>query len=67
MVPVIMAISAGNQVTLKPSEVSFYTSEIVTKIIQAVFDVKKVNVLHGDGRFTAKLLLEPWDYKNLTR
>jgi aldehyde dehydrogenase (NAD+) len=62
MVPVIMAISAGNQVTLKPSEVSFYTSEIVTKIIQAVFDVKQVNVLHGDGAFTAKLLSEHWDY-----
>lgn len=62
IVPVIMAIAAGNQVTLKPSEVSFYTSEIVTKIIQAVFDVKQVNVLHGDGNFTAKLLEKRWDF-----
>jgi aldehyde dehydrogenase (NAD+) len=62
MVPVIMAIAAGNQVTLKPSEISFYTSEIVTKIMQAVFDVKQVNVVHGDAKFTAKLLEERWDY-----
>lgn len=62
MVPVIMAIAAGNQVTLKPSEISFHTSEIVTKILQNVFDVKEVNVLHGDGVFTAKLLSERWDY-----
>ena len=62
MVPVIMAIAAGNQVTLKPSEISFHTSEIVTKIIQSVFDINQVNVLHGDGRFTAKLLENRWDY-----
>lgn len=62
IVPVIMAVAAGNQVTLKPSEISYHTSEIVTKIIQAVFDVKQVNVLHGDGNFTANLLKQRWDY-----
>ncbi|WP_321538850.1 aldehyde dehydrogenase family protein [Flavobacterium piscinae] len=53
---------AGNTVVLKPSELTFNTSQIVTKIVEEVFDVKEAVVVHGGAEFTQSLLEKRWDY-----
>ena len=62
MCPLIAAIAAGNTVVLKPSELTFNTSQIVTKIVEEVFDVKEAVVVHGGAEFTQSLLEKRWDY-----
>lgn len=60
--PLVAAIAAGNSVVLKPSELTFHTSQIITKIIEEVFDVKEAVVVHGGAEFTQTLLDKKWDY-----
>lgn len=60
--PLIAAIAAGNSVVLKPSEFSFHTSQIITKIITEVFDVKEAVVIHGGPQMAQSLLEKRWDY-----
>lgn len=60
--PLIGAIAAGNNVVIKPSELSGSTAQITTKIIQEVFDVKEAVVVQGDANLAAQLLKERWDY-----
>lgn len=60
--PLIAAVAAGNTVVLKPSELTFQTAQIITKIIEEVFDVKQVVVVHGGAEFTQSLLEKRWDY-----
>lgn len=62
MSPLIAAITAGNTVVLKPSELTFQTAQIITKIVEEVFDVKEVVVVHGGAEFTQSLLAKKWDY-----
>ena len=62
MCPLVAAIAAGNTVVLKPSELTFQTSQIITKIIEEVFDVKEAVVVHGGVEFTQSLLEKRWDY-----
>lgn len=60
--PLISAFAAGNQVVLKPSELTPKTSEIITKIISKVFDKKDVTVIQGGIEVSQQLLSERWDY-----
>ena len=60
--PLISAFAAGNQVVLKPSELTPKTSEIITKIISKVFDKKNVTVIQGGIEVSQQLLSERWDY-----
>ncbi|NDP28368.1 MAG: aldehyde dehydrogenase [Flavobacterium sp.] len=60
--PLISAFAAGNQVVLKPSELTPKTSEIIAKIIAQVFQENEVNVIEGGVEVAQKLLLERWDY-----
>ena len=60
--PFISAVAAGNQVVLKPSELTPKTSEIITKIITKVFDTNHVKVVEGGVEVSQKLLSERWDY-----
>lgn len=62
MCPLIAAIAAGNSVVLKPSELTFNTSQIITKIVEEVFDVKQAVVVHGGAEFTQSLLEKRWDF-----
>jgi aldehyde dehydrogenase (NAD+) len=62
MCPLIAAIAAGNTIVLKPSELTFNTSQLITKIVEEVFDVKEVVVVHGGAEFTQSLLEKRWDY-----
>ena len=60
--PLISAVAAGNQVVLKPSELTPKTSEIITKIIEKTFAVNHVQVKQGGLEVSQKLLSERWDY-----
>ncbi len=60
--PLISAVAAGNQVVLKPSELTPKTSEIITKIITKTFPVNHVEVMEGGLEVSQKLLSQRWDY-----
>ena len=60
--PLISAVAAGNQVTLKPSELTPNTASIISKIIRQTFDVKHVVAITGDYKIAETLLNQRWDY-----
>ena len=60
--PLISAVAAGNQVVVKPSELTPKTSEIISKIITKVFDINHVSVVEGGVEVSQQLLSERWDY-----
>lgn len=60
--PVIAAFAAGNQVTLKPSELTPNTSALLSKIIRETFDVKEVVAVLGDAELAKSLLEKKWNY-----
>ncbi len=60
--PLVAAVAAGNKVTLKPSELTPNTSNIIAKIISETFPVKDVVVITGDATVAANLLSKRWDY-----
>lgn len=60
--PLISAVAAGNQVVVKPSELTPKTSEIIAEIIAKVFDKNHVKVVEGGIEVSQKLLAKRWDY-----
>ena len=60
--PLIAAVAAGNKVTLKPSELTPYTSAIISKIIRESSEVKHVVAVTGDHTIAQDLLKKRWDY-----
>ena len=60
--PLIAAVAAGNQVVVKPSELTPNTSSIVAKIISETFDENHVKCVEGGVEITQKLLAQRWDY-----
>ena len=60
--PLIAAVCAGNQVVLKPSELTLNTSKIIAKIVAQVFDKNHVEVVEGGVDVSEKLLSQRWDY-----
>ena len=60
--PVISAVAAGNQVVLKPSELTPNTAAIIQKIIAAIFPINHVEVIQGDAEVATQLLAQRWDY-----
>jgi aldehyde dehydrogenase (NAD+) len=60
--PVIAAVAAGNQIILKPSELTPNTAEIIQKIISKVFSINQVEVIQGDASVATQLLEQRWDY-----
>jgi aldehyde dehydrogenase (NAD+) len=62
MCPLISAVAAGNQVTLKPSELTPKTSTILLKIVSNVFEQNHVKVIEGGVEASQKLLAQRWDY-----
>ncbi|CAM4112745.1 aldehyde dehydrogenase [Flavobacterium antarcticum] len=60
--PVIAAFAAGNQVTLKPSELTPNTSSLLSKIIRETFDIQEVVAVLGDAELAKSLLAKKWDY-----
>jgi aldehyde dehydrogenase (NAD+) len=60
--PIIMAVSAGNTVVLKPSELTTHTSQLVSDIIQNVFGQEYVASVQGGIPVATELLEQNWDY-----
>ena len=60
--PLISAVSAGNKVVLKPSELTPNTSTIIAKIIEKSFHINHVEVIQGGIEVSDKLLAKRWDY-----
>lgn len=60
--PVIAAVAAGNQVVVKPSELTSHTAAIIQKIISEVFTIDHVEVIQGDVKVATQLLEQRWDY-----
>jgi len=60
--PLIGAISAGNTVILKPSELSSNTSKLIFEISDSCFEDEHVAVVEGDAEIATMLLKQKWDY-----
>lgn len=60
--PLIAAVAAGNQVVLKPSELTTNTEAIISKIINQVFEKEHVEVVLGGVETSQNLLAQRWDY-----
>jgi aldehyde dehydrogenase (NAD+) len=60
--PLIAAVAAGNQVVLKPSELTPNTSRIISKIISETFDKNHVTCIEGGVDVAQELLTQRWDY-----
>ena len=59
--PVIGAISAGNAVVLKPSELAPASSALLTKLLEQYLDPSAVRVVEGAVTETSALLEQKWD------
>ncbi|CAI9733134.1 aldehyde dehydrogenase, dimeric NADP-preferring-like [Octopus vulgaris] len=62
IMPVIGAISAGNCVILKPSEISECTSNLISKLMPNYLDDRCLKVMLGGIPETTELLKERFDY-----
>lgn len=60
--PLIAAVAAGNQVVVKPSELTPNTAAIITKIITETFDKNHVESIEGGIEVSRELLTQRWDY-----
>ncbi|KAJ1387792.1 Zinc finger, RING-CH-type [Sesbania bispinosa] len=61
MDPVIGAISAGNAVVLKPSEISPATSSLLANLLENYLDNSAIRVVEGAIPETTALLEQKWD------
>ncbi|CAN8302703.1 unnamed protein product [Cochlearia groenlandica] len=59
--PVIGAISAGNAVVLKPSELAPASSSLLASLIEQYLDPSAVKVVEGSVKETTLLLEQKWD------
>ncbi|HCL4437856.1 aldehyde dehydrogenase [Clostridium botulinum] len=62
MAPLVGAISAGNCVLLKPSELAIKTEKIIVKIIKDTFSDEYIGVITGGIEESTALLKEKFDY-----
>jgi aldehyde dehydrogenase (NAD+) len=60
--PLIGAVAAGNTVTLKPSEFSDATSDLLKRVCEDSFEPGHVSVVLGDGKVAQELTSLKWDY-----
>lgn len=60
--PLVAAVSAGNRVTLKPSELTPHTSAVIARIVSESFDAGHVCTELGGVEKSTELLLRRWDY-----
>jgi len=61
LIPAISAISAGNTVVIKPSEIPNNTSKILAQIINSNFNSNHLSVIVGGVKTTTELLQQKWD------
>lgn len=61
LAPLIDAISAGNTVVLKPSELTPHSSAAMARLINDHFEPGLMRVVEGDAKVSQALLAEKWD------
>jgi aldehyde dehydrogenase (NAD+) len=62
VLPLVGAISAGNCVILKPSEISPHMPNIIARMIGENFDLNYISVIEGGVETAQTLLAERFDY-----
>ncbi len=62
IMPIIGAISAGNTVILKPSELAKNISSLLSELISSVFDEEYITVIEGGVEETTELLKQRFDF-----
>jgi len=62
MMPLIGALSAGNAVVIKPSELAPYTAAVIQRLVSACFDQDHVTVVVGDATVTQQVLAQRFDH-----
>lgn len=60
--PLVGALSAGNTVVLKPSDMSPITTSVIGEIIASAFRPEYITVVVGAAEETQELLKQPFDY-----
>jgi len=60
--PLVSALAAGNNVILKPSEVTSNTSALIAKMCNEIFSAKEVVVFEGGPEVSQELLKLPFDH-----
>jgi len=60
--PLIAAVAAGNQVVLKPSELTPCTSALIAELVSKIFNKNHVEVIEGGIEVSQQLLSQRWDY-----
>jgi aldehyde dehydrogenase (NAD+) len=64
--PLLAAVSAGNAVVVKPSELAPATSALLARLLPEYLDADAVKVVEGDGSVTQRLLAEGFDHALFT-
>ncbi len=60
--PIVSAIAAGNNVIIKPSELTPHTSQLLRKFIGEVFPEDEIAVVEGSSDAAIELLKLPFDH-----
>lgn len=66
MAPVVAAVSAGNAVVIKPSELAPATSAVIARWVPEYLDPDAVRVIEGDAQVTQDLLAQGFDHALFT-
>lgn len=66
MSPVVAAVSAGNAVVIKPSELAPATSELIARLVPLYLDRDAVRVVEGAADATQDLLSQGFDHALFT-
>ncbi|MFJ2758991.1 aldehyde dehydrogenase family protein [Nocardioides sp. NPDC087217] len=64
--PLLAAVSAGNAVVVKPSEMAPATSALLSRLLPEYLDPEAVKVVEGDGAVTQELLARGFDHAFFT-
>lgn len=62
ILPIVQALSAGNRVMLKPSELTPATSALMDKMLSEVFDEEELTIVTGGPEVGAAFTTLPFDY-----
>lgn len=62
LAPVVSAVSAGNTVVLKPSELAPATSAGIARLVRRYLDPEAIAVVEGGAEVATTLLDEPFDH-----
>ena len=62
LLPLVGALSAGNNAIIKPSELTPHTSEALEQLVHTYFEPEVIRVFKGDATVSSALLELPFNY-----